>query len=331
MKNTALLPEGFRHELPAIGYLRLNRVYVLGNGLLLDENRKRIRSPYLPYTFLNSEKGVKLSAGPVKKTSKFTFVTQDLSLKRVTEPVALLTQPGDRIFGHWLVDLLPRLAITRNIHQPLRYIVKNEVLNGNAIKDIESIFNIFDFDRKKALGLRPVTNAYFCEELIVPSVVRYGQQIHSFVNSLYFPLRNQMNLVDYLDAKKVYLSRRKWTPSGQHRVLINALELEQYYQDRGYRIVYPEQLSFDQKLNLVRNAVEVVGEKGSALHLSLFSNKIKKMTVFLNPDEESAGLPLLQQEICRIQAIDCHYVYGRALESNHGYEISIDDLIFHNL
>ena len=246
--NLTKFTANFRKEIPALGYLKLNNVYVLGNGLLLDENKKRIRSPFLPYSLLNNESGLRLSSGPIQKETDGKFSTRELSVITIDEPVALLTQPGDRIFGHWLVDILPRLSLLRNIDSPLKYILKNDVLNGSAISDIKEIFKLAEFDTSHAFGLKPVANAYFCKSLIVPSVVRYGQQIHSYVGTLYEPYI-KLNHSKCDSPTKVYLSRRKWKGENSRRILENALELENHFIKKGYNVIFPEELSFIEKID----------------------------------------------------------------------------------
>lgn len=314
------LAKGFKPEIPAIGYFVLNDVYVLGNGFLIDKNGYRIQSKYLPYTLLNTKEGIKRSAGQVTATKK-GFVTTPRKVREVEEPLALLTQPGDRIFGHWIVDLLPKLAMINSYDPNVRCIVKSDVLNRNAIADIDSMFNFTGFAKSRAIGINSAQDAILCKQLIVPSVVRYGQQIHSFVNNLYESFRTTS--VDRNPSKKLYFSRRLWQPSGTHRVLANAVEVEAYYESKGYDIVYPEKLTLKEKFELLASATHVVGEKGSALHLSLFSRSIKEMTVLLNPSEPENGLPLLQAEICRQQGIQCHLVVGSPKPCNNGYMITV--------
>jgi hypothetical protein len=310
----------FNKKIPEIGYFVLHDVYVLGNGFLIDKDGRRIQSRYLPYTLLRSKEGIKRSSGPISECND-GYVTTPRKVTEVNEPVALLTQPGDRIFGHWIVDILPKLAMINSYDPSIRCIIKSDVINGSAIKDIDAVFDIIGFDKNRAIGIKPASEAVLCKKLIVPSVVRYGQQIHSFVKSLYEPFRLPPS--DPHPNKKLYFSRRLWQPSGSHRILSNAQEVEEYYRANGYDVVFPERLTFKEKLIKLANASHVAGEKGSALHLSLFSSSIKEMTVLLNPSEPENGLPLLQAEICRLQGINCHIVIGQPSLDDSGYTIKL--------
>jgi len=315
------LTEDFRSKIPPIGFMKLRNVYVFGNGCILSQNRERIRSPFLPYTNLNSESGLKLSTAALRPLSDTQWRTRPLRVQELGGTTSLLTQPGDGIFGHWLVDLVPMYALIKTSGIETRPIIKSSVLSAASIPDINGVFDLIGLDKENAIGLTENLDAFFCKELIVPSVVRYGQQIHPFVNELYSQYR--IAPLDTVSPKKLYFSRRYWKPAETHRVLRNAEQIEQFYVNKGFTIVYPEKLSFSEKLDLISNATEVVGEKGTALHLSLFSNSLKKMTVLLNPTEAMTGLPLLQGELCKFQGIECEYVVGELGEEGQGYTIKV--------
>lgn len=320
-KRLSALSEDFRESLPSVGLIKLNNVYLFGNGCLLTESRERIQSPFLPYTYLKSEEGIKQSSAAIRNLSPTQWRTRPLRITEVKETAALLTQRGDRIFGHWLVDLIPMFSLIKKHYPNALPIVKSSVLNGEAIPDMLEAFEIIGLDKEKALGLTENIDAYFCRELIVPTSVRYGQQLHPIVNEVYGNLRSPV--VTNKPNRKLYLSRRKWEKSGSHRVLINAAEVEAHYESLGFEIIHPELLTFREKIALFQNASEVVGEKGTALHLSLFTNSIKKMTVLLNPYERMTGLPLLQGEICKLQYCDVNYIMGEEVSFDSGYTIAV--------
>ncbi|MCW5736514.1 MAG: glycosyltransferase family 61 protein [Enhydrobacter sp.] len=74
---------------------------------------------------------------------------------------------------------------------------------------------------------------------------------------------------------KVYFSRRNLGAirgSGRPRAAIsNEDEAELFFRERGYEIVRPETLRFEEQVAIVANATHVAGASGSALHLMLFN------------------------------------------------------------
>lgn len=315
------LTADFKDHIPEVGLMVLKNVYVFGNGCVLSEGRERIQSRYLPHTFLNSERGLKLSAGALRQLSDTQWRTRPLRVKEVKETAALLLHPGDAIFGHWLVDLIPMFTMVKKYFPSAKPIIKQGVLSGDRIPDLSHIWDLIGLRKEQALGLTANLDAFFCRELIVPSSVRYGQQVHSIVTDTFKPLQN--SLTTQHAHKRLYISRSRWKPSGSHRVLLNAEEIERAYIGQGFEVIHPEELSFSDKLNLLQNTVEIVGEKGTALHLSLFTNTIRKMTVILNPSENMNGLAMLQGELCKYQNIDCSYIIGEQKNDGSGYTVNI--------
>jgi len=75
---------------------------------------------------------------------------------------------------------------------------------------------------------------------------------------------------------KVYFSRKGLSPErtfGRSRAVIsNEEEAEALFRKRGYEILRPETLPFEEQVALVANATHVAGTSGSALHLMLFND-----------------------------------------------------------
>lgn len=78
---------------------------------------------------------------------------------------------------------------------------------------------------------------------------------------------------------RIYLSRR----AEQHRKLVNADEIEQLMQRRGFAIVYPQDLDFAQQLQLMRGARQIVGPEGSQLMLALFAGPGTRFCLLNHP------------------------------------------------
>lgn len=69
-------------------------------------------------------------------------------------------------------------------------------------------------------------------------------------------------------AERVFLARR---PGGDH-ALVNGAAIEAAAERRGFRLVYPEDLSFGEQIRMLEHARFVIGQSGSALHLVAFAN-----------------------------------------------------------
>jgi len=75
-------------------------------------------------------------------------------------------------------------------------------------------------------------------------------------------------------ARKPHLTKKK---------LLNFREIEAAAQARGFRIVYPEELSFIDQLRLVRHARHIVGPEGSGTYLTFFARPGTRVCVLSPP------------------------------------------------
>lgn len=73
-------------------------------------------------------------------------------------------------------------------------------------------------------------------------------------------------------GNRIYLSRRKFLGAGGERVVANEILIERLFQDYGFTVVFPEQLSFPEQLALFSSAECIAGPGGSNMHNSLFMN-----------------------------------------------------------
>ncbi|PPC74649.1 hypothetical protein C4K68_25385 [Pokkaliibacter plantistimulans] len=317
-------------SLPEIGTFELNNVYLTGNGLLFDENMALIKSPFLPYSMLQAPAQINAAHNKCYSFEDNRILIKRDSVKEVLSPTALLVQPGDRFFGHWIVDLIPKYLGIKEIYknQDIHFVIKSDVTSGSAIVDARDLFQFTGLLNESIVDYSPSSEIIFFRKLIVPSVVRHQHRInnhfHTFTN-LIKKMCSKANTSNSSHIDKLYLSRGTWIERDESRNLSNRSSIERVFSEKGFTIVNPNNLSFFQKLNLLNHATEIAGEKGSALHLSMFSDSIKKVTVLLSPLESNHNIPLLQASLCTIDSQECNYVYGTN-SSNSGYSIDESDL-----
>ncbi len=191
---------------------------------------------------------------------------------RIDQPVIEILGPGSPVYGHWLVDFLPRAAIAR------------EVL-GDAFHDcliplprdlpdwtVELLVRFTGFRPENALRYDPGAEFLSCARLCVPTFghAAGGYFFHSFVRDFY------ARFVPHRPAtrsRRLCLSRRNFEHQtrGVLKGFAQRLHMEQAAVQRGFEIVCPEELSFADQVARFAEAGIVLGEYGSALHNTLFS------------------------------------------------------------
>jgi capsular polysaccharide biosynthesis protein len=132
-------------------------------------------------------------------------------------------------------------------------------------------------------------------------------------------------LVPGYGNKKIFVSRRNLGKVGPNsRSLINRHEVEDFFENLGYRIVHPENLSVSEQINIFSMADVVAGEAGSGLHNSIF---MQNETTVVNL-QSSRQEHLIQSSLRQINNGKCIYVWGESESDdwNSNFYISLDQL-----
>ena len=111
--------------------------------------------------------------------------------------------------------------------------------------------------------------------------------------------------------KKVYFSRAKF----KKRDVFNEDLFEDYWRDRGFHIVYPEDCTLREEVAYLSGADELVATIGTLSHNFLFAKPGARATVLLR-----TGVPLrLQLLIGKARGLNCDYVesFRNVLPTSH--------------
>ena len=187
-------------------------------------------------------------------------------------PVIEILGPGSPVYGHWLVDFLPRAAIARETLGEAFHDCLIPLPSDLPDWTVDLLTRFTGFRPENALRYEPAVEFLSCARLCVPSFAHAagGYFFHSFLRDFYgrfVPHRPASR------TRRLCLSRRNFEQQtrGVLKGFAQRLHMEQAAMQRGFEIVCPEELSFDQQVALFAEAGIVLGEYGSALHNTLFS------------------------------------------------------------
>ena len=175
-------------------------------------------------------------------------------------------------YGHFLLSSLSRLwmkAILADTSLKILY-------HGPDLVD-DLLARPFFSTILSALDLDPGRFVRFDELTVVRSliVVSPAFEESSFVHRGFSDTCNELgrkiiaNTTRHPSDKPIYLSKEK-VLSGVGR-LVNEGEVTEILANRGFDIVYPEQLAFPDQVGLFYDRKTVVGLTGSAMHTSIFA------------------------------------------------------------
>jgi hypothetical protein len=192
-------------------------------------------------------------------------------------------------FGHFLVESLPRawalLDADRDVPVLFHY---PHLRDGPLFPDpnqlgLPSFISIvFEVLGIRAGRLVLANQDIVVDELLVPRAqFRLGK--HGIgatgLPLVYDHIREELQRRSPRAASypsKLYLTRTRLPTVDSQKLLksiANERDIEALFQARGFEIVAPEQLSFEEQIALVSNATQIAGTTGSALHMILFNGR----------------------------------------------------------
>lgn len=100
--------------------------------------------------------------------------------------------------------------------------------------------------------------------------------------------------------KKVFLSTSKLKKKNSY----GEKKLDTYFRKRGFKIVHPQKLSFDEQLSIYKNCEIFASTDGSAMHNSVFCNENTKLIII----PRGNYCTWYQAAINYVKNFDCYYI-----------------------
>lgn len=189
---------------------------------------------------------------------------------RRLDDLYLLSTPGFSVYGHWLIDILPRLSTARALDVPAAH------LAAPVLTEWQQTFGrLFAYNLTERVKLRP-GRMFHVERLVLPTHIKQNQWLdRAAANATWAELADALRdqpLGEDLDPEaygdRLYVSRKNWKHG---RALSNAEEVEAHLRRRGFSVVHPEELSLRAQMEIFARARRVIGEDGSGMHNTIFS------------------------------------------------------------
>ncbi|WP_316897970.1 glycosyltransferase family 61 protein [Pseudodesulfovibrio indicus] len=202
----------------------------------------------------------------------------------------LLSHPGgDVIYGHWLLDLLPKAELARDhVPEDVPFLVGKDIPEF-AVGLLERI----GIPRERLLRRLPRMSRFIVAEeclkvqkLYIPTSARNNLFFDPSRCGVYEHLLSQAPLRPKIRAERIFLSRSALTRNKglkSDRKLENAAAVERVFSDMGFTVIQPEKLPFPEQIALFANAKVIAGEDGSALHNALWCKPESTMVCLSSP------------------------------------------------
>jgi capsular polysaccharide biosynthesis protein len=295
-----------------VGCYTLNKVGVTSHGLLVRDG-----------ALLTSDQ-LSLSVGSVTEAARYGSIHVRNEFSRLLDDLIVsLAGPGHLIYGHWLIDFLPKLYLLTLLGiDP--FMVKY-LLPANTPRFAITWLHTLGITERQLVFFEPYAEIVGVTRLVVPTLLRTSGRTHPLFRSA----------IDYLlslipqegrrahagrDRPRLYLSRGVPGPEG--RKLLNRQAIEQIAVDAGYAVIRPETLSITDQLAIFARAKCIVGEYGSALHGCIFAPP-ETVVCALRASARHPGF--LQSGVCEAMGQRIGYVFGSAGEFDVAQEFTIPE------
>jgi capsular polysaccharide biosynthesis protein len=256
------------------------------SGLVLDDNC------ILPET-------IRLKNNEINST-----VSKNLEIIELNEKCIIYQSHGANVYGHFIIDMLPRLLILSEMNEDLS---KVRIVSRHDIKQWhkDAIKELFLIEEEQFFYFDPRTQALKISRAIVPSFTRNDAGFHPYTKDLLerFIQRRYGDIDKSSSSRRLIIDRRQWKTT--HSVLrkIKNIDymLEALKDVFAAELIDPSILTIREQIGLFSETNIIIGEYSSALHNSLFAPKGSHVI--------SIGhLNLLQSSICALKEQEISYI-----------------------
>ncbi len=179
------------------------------------------------------------------------------------------TGPGHLIYGHWLVDFIPRFMIARDVlgreFAKARFAMPHDTPEW-ALAMLALFAGV---TRERCFFFRRGSERLAVEEACLPSYVHTEYHFHPYMRELVGSVGTPAST---LGRRKLCISRAAFEKHthGMQKLFSSRERFERMAGLHGYEVVRPEAMSLLEQVAMFRSASHVVGEYGSALHGTIF-------------------------------------------------------------
>lgn len=206
-------------------------------------------------------------------------------------PGIVVAGNGHMIFGHWLVDFLPRLWSAKALlgDEFRDYVIP---LPSNTPDWVYPLMERFCGVSKDQVLLFDLFGQHVhFKRLLVPAYAHADYPFHPAIREMWPEPAAK-------GFRKLCISRKNFEKAtfGVRKRFCERQQFEQAALERGYEIVYPETLGLEEQIALFSEASHVVGEYGSALHSMLYAPKGSVVGMIRCPNDVQLRISALKEQ-----------------------------------
>lgn len=211
---------------------------------------------------------------------------------------------GPNGFAHWLCDGLPKLAELNNDLKAYTALFPWYFKDNHFYRDTLSFFNLNAVHYLEQDSLTTVPNLYIPSHLATTGNFN-PKNIHRLREIILPQISLPENRKEY-----IYISRAKT----KRRFVENEDEVTRLLLKNNFTIVYTEEYSFKDQLELIHGAKIVVSIHGAALALAMFMQESAHLLEFRR---EHDTINNMYYSLCNAAGINYSYLFCKTTQVSH--------------
>lgn len=258
-----------------IGLGFLPNALVSGKSLVGDEKSLFELGPLVPTYVDNYLRRAEPDVGDTSLAHKSKRFLPGVSI--------LLTHWNSDVYGHWLLEGLPKLLLLRrlghllpnlriivpSVPSPLASRVLSHVLRRGLPSNAKTYLQRWADIVLPGATIEtydPCSECLQCEGLLSPTTLFSSPTFHFHPELV--TLLDELPVTPARKPLRLYITRKR---ASHYRELANAAEIEAIAAAHGLTVIAPETLPLAEQIRMFASAGLIVGEFGSAMHNALFS------------------------------------------------------------
>jgi capsular polysaccharide biosynthesis protein len=204
-------------------------------------------------------------------TNQFTFKAEAEAVSDEVDDAVVVSGPGYEVFGHHLLDYMPRNWMIETLGLAKDRIVMRQRMSTWAT---QLTLPLRDTSADRILDRNDHVRA---RNLVVTTVPKYAAWIDC--NYGFEPIRivrDHYAATSSVKIDKLCVSRSKWAANAR---IEGSLKWDAHFIGQGFNVVHPQDWDVATQIAVFRGARQFAGLDGSGLHTALFSEAPEKMIV----------------------------------------------------
>jgi hypothetical protein len=225
---------------------------------------------------------------------------------------------GPNGFAHWICDGLTRLAEINDALGDYTIIAPTYFKSQKIYSESLNLFNV------SKVHFLPEKSLTFFNELHFPTAIGDTGNFHpENVKKLKTIVERKINL-NQLTDRNIYISRQKAT----RRFVRNEIEVVTLLVRYNFEIIYLENHSFEEQIQLINSARNIVSIHGAALAMLMFANENKSVLELRSKTDSVNNMYFLLANVCRLNYyyLLCESIENSKTANDFDLLVDIDDL-----